>query len=410
MKNLYSRDGKVSIELQRHSECLNLIDDPFASATAAKSTVRWSNFNQVLSTSLTASFFTASQTLTTVTATTGVFAATDVGRLLVWNSNEVAVITAFTSATVVTVDRSQTVASGNCRVMDLIGYQSSTTKFTLVGVIKPSYVTNTDNKVPNLLGYRTVRSTGAYANHYITNPRNVDQKNGFNEYRDFLLTGSVGSNLDVSTTPLLSNRSAENWQVVVITQDGTTVSVYINGTLRSRTVSGIGILGVNCIGFPFHLFADTSVSVDLDTLNTNGVGWSMGKLAFMAAFSRVLSNQEILDLNAMLIYGAGYAISRSGLELMLIAKRDSITNADIVTLPAYTTFDTPRTILPDNSGKNRAIRLYTNKAAWSNLVDEDSGIFIPKNWYDANLSYDGVNNYTKRLLTVNGQGLPTLSM
>jgi hypothetical protein len=55
--------------------------------------------------------FTASKATTTVTATVGTFAATDLGKLLVWADGTVDVITAFIDATHVTVAASATISS-----------------------------------------------------------------------------------------------------------------------------------------------------------------------------------------------------------------------------------------------------------------------------------------------------------
>lgn len=55
---------------------------------------------------------TASQAGTTVTASSAIFAAGDVNKAILWGSGSFAIITAFTSDTVVTVDRSQAVTAG----------------------------------------------------------------------------------------------------------------------------------------------------------------------------------------------------------------------------------------------------------------------------------------------------------
>lgn len=54
---------------------------------------------------------TATQSLTTVTASAAIFSAGSVNKAIKWTGNQFAIITAFTNATTVTVDRSQSVSS-----------------------------------------------------------------------------------------------------------------------------------------------------------------------------------------------------------------------------------------------------------------------------------------------------------
>lgn len=70
------------------------------------------------------------QSGTTITRTTGTrdFSADDIGKLIRWSSGEEAYITAYTSATVVTADRSQTVAAGEVDALYRVAQTGLTTE------------------------------------------------------------------------------------------------------------------------------------------------------------------------------------------------------------------------------------------------------------------------------------------
>lgn len=409
---LTSRDGKVSVDLCSHTGSFKFVDDPYVLATPSGSTLRWSNFfNKIATSDPKSTSFTASQTAFTVTATSGVFQSTDVDRLIVFDSGFIAVITAYTSATVVTVDVSQTVAATTARVCTTLGKVSGKNNYTLVTVVKPEFVANTDNKSPTPFGVRSVRSNGAYVDYYGACPREAADVNGYNQYRTHRITGNAGSGLDSGPGDVQGNVASDGWQVYALTQQDTAFSFFRDGTTKALTNSSAANTGLNNIGVPGHLYTGASVNVDLDGQG-NGVGWSMCSVATVMLFSPALTQQEILDLYGMLKYGTGYAVSRKNLVLWWLCRQDAVTASQVYTLPgAGGVFDTPRAgyALPDQSGWGNDARLYSQSPYWVTLLGQDSGIYVPRVWFDDNLVYDNSYNHTKKTLTVNSNGYPTLS-
>lgn len=208
----------------------------------------------------------------------------------------------------------------------------------------------------------------------------------------------------IATNNILNYTSINNtWNMVGIQQNGANLTQILNGRTLTQVLGAPPNAGITKFSTPGYVLSGASANNDW---YAGGNSWSANRFALLVIWSRVLSQQEILDFYGATKFGMGYAISRVGLSNLTYGRRDSTTAGDIATLPAYAAFDTARTTIPDLSGSANAMNLYTDKAAWSDVLggtNTNPGIFVPKFWYDSNAVY----NKRSLLITGNGATLST---
>jgi hypothetical protein len=262
-----------------------------------------------------------------------------------------------------------------------------TNNFTLIAVLKPEFSAGN----ASVLGFKSTDNVFQYA---ATGTLDSYGQPNLSYIQSQLST--VPQSYIYTPKPVTSG-----FKFLAIRQNlGLTTDVFLDGALTTVTNASTMSSGISKLGVPFFLLSNASGSNYWDGVDGNG--WSQCRFAMLMLFSRTLSQQELYDLYAAIMLGKGYGISRQNLEIFWLGRRDSTVGGDITTLPAYSAFDTARTTIPDLSGNSRSGYLFTNKTAWSDLLDSSNananpGIYYPRLWVD--------NSYaTNRLLTVNSSG------
>lgn len=290
------------------------------------------------------------------------------------------------------------------------GISAGTNNFTLIAWIKYK----SDAGVATSLGcysgvpfYSIFESSAAYNDSY---------------GRKRLITHAVaGGIIHTGTYQLTTRPQGDGWNMIVMQQqNGVSYSSFVDGMHQSVVMAPAQAAGIDRMGLPLNIITTGASAGNPDFDNGVGAtGWPGIKFAMMMGFSRVLSQQELLDLYAMTMLGKGYGISRLGLEVFWLGRRDSTVAGDITALPQYPAYYTPRaapgagafygTIIPDLSGHARHGNLYTQKTTWADVLDTGGtdlppSMYYPTRWIDNSLVYDGANDYTKRTLQVDYSG------
>ena len=397
---LNSRDKKSRVELMPHNTAFNLIHLPYSSPYAnTGSRLAWAEsytLNEVN---------TLTQSGTAVTASGGTpFTSTDVPQtdgtntFILYETGMIAKITVYTDPTHVTVDRSQTVAAGTkWKKVRSIGGDGLSNAFTIVGVVKATRQVALLNSP--LFGYRSAPVSYALFNDYVE--ANFDShKNGYDQYCMFSGSSSLSTvGMGTGRPFVAANKSNQEWAFVALVINANSVKLFVNGSCYESNPTNPGVIGCNCIGIPFHLASQPGSGTDMVYWDfiTNGTLWSSCQAALLQIWNTALTNQDLLDLYGMIMFGRGYCISRQYLAGMWLGRRES------GNLAAYSSHDAARATIYDQSGRSRNAKLFlpsSHSLAWTDsIVNLSSPIYIPRVWDDDNL----LNR-----VTVNTVGAPTV--